>query len=395
MKIPYSYNLKEFNMSKRDFYEVLGITKSASEAEIKKAYRKQAMQYHPDKFANASESEKLESEAKFKEINEAYQVLSDATKKSQYDQYGHAAFEQGGAGSGFGGFGGFGDDLGDIFGSFFGGGFGGRSSSRRRGPEPGDDISIEVVITLEEAAKGVEKTIKYHRDIKCKTCDGSGAKPGSKMNTCPKCNGSGHIKKVQRTLLGNFQSEEVCDNCNGTGKVPEEKCPTCHGRRVVKEQVEKTIKIPAGVESGQKLKLTDMGEASKNGGPYGDLFVYIRVKEHDFFERDGQDVYCRVPVSYYQATVGGELEVPTLHGKKKINIPPGTQSGKRFSIREEGIVGLRSGRKGNQIVEIFVEIPVNLTDKQKELLKEFDESLKDKNYKAKKGFLDRLKEIFE
>lgn len=380
-------------MAKRDYYEVLGVGKDASEAEIKKAYRKKAMQYHPDKFSNAKDSEKAESEAKFKEVNEAYQVLSDAQKKEQYDRFGHAAFEQGGTG-GFGGFGGFGgDDLGDIFSSFFGGGFGG-GNRRRRGPEPGEDLSYQVEITLEEAAKGVEKTIKYTRDAKCGTCNGTGAKPGTKVNKCSKCGGTGKIIKVQRTMLGNFQTEDICDVCHGTGEIPEHKCEKCHGKRVVRETVEKTIKIPAGIDNGQKLKLTDMGEASHQGGPNGDLYIYIKVKHHDFFERDGQDVYCRVPISYYTATVGGEIEVPTLNGKKMIKVPEGTQNGKRLSMREEGIVNMRTGKKGSQIVELFIEVPVNLNEKQIELLKSFDESLKDKNYKHKKGFLDKLKDLF-
>lgn len=383
--------------SKRDFYEVLGVTKNSTEAEIKKAYRKLAMQYHPDKFSQASDKEKAEAEAKFKEINEAYQVLSDATKKQQYDTYGHAAFENGGAGAGgFGGFGGFGaDDLGDIFGSFFGGGFGGGGRrGRPRGPEPGDDLSYQVEITLEEAAKGIEKTIKYARNGKCGVCSGTGAKPGTKVNKCPKCGGSGRIRKIQRTMLGNFQTEDMCDECHGTGEIPEHKCEKCHGSRVVRETVEKTVKIPAGIDNGQKLKLSDMGEASTQGGENGDLYIFIKVKQHDFFERDGQDVYCKVPISYYTATVGGDIEVPTLNGKKTIKIPEGTQSGKRFSMREEGIVNMRTGKKGQQVVEVFVEIPIHLNPEQAGLLKAFDESLKDKNYKHKKGFLDRLKDLF-
>lgn len=392
-------------MSKRDYYEVLGISKSASENEIKKAYRKMAMQYHPDKFSQASDSERKEAEDKFKEINEAYQVLSDAGKKEQYDRFGHAAFEQGGAGGGYsGGFGGFdfggfgGEDLGDIFGSFFGGGFGGGARGgrgRKRGAEPGNDLSYQVEITLEEAALGVEKTIKYARDTKCGTCNGTGAKPGTKMNKCSKCGGQGRILKTQRTMLGNFQTEEICDACNGSGEIPEQKCDTCHGRKVVRENVEKTIKIPAGIDNGQKLKLSDMGEASTTGGPYGDLYIFIKIKHHEFFEREGSDVYCRVPVSYYTATVGGDIEVPTLYGKKTIKIPAGTQNGKRFSMKDEGIVSLRTGKKGIQIVEIHVEIPINLTEKQKELLKAFDESLKDKNYKMKKSFLEKLKDFFD
>ncbi|MGL6120487.1 MAG: molecular chaperone DnaJ, partial [Fusobacteriaceae bacterium] len=320
-------------MSKRDYYEILGINKGASETEIKKAYRKMAMKYHPDKYSNATDSEKKEAEIKFKELNEANQVLSDTGKKQQYDTHGHAAFEQGGGNGGYGGggFGGFGsDDLGDIFGSFFGGGgFGG--GNRRRGPEPGEDLSYQVEITLEEAAAGVEKTIRYTRDGKCGTCHGSGAKPGTKKSKCPKCNGKGKTVKIQRTMLGNFQSEEICETCHGTGDIPEHKCEACHGKRVVREKVEKKVNIPAGIENGQKLRLTGFGEASHNGGDNGDLYIYIKVKSHEFFERDGSDIYCKVPISYTSATLGGDIEVPTLEGKKTIKIPEGTQNGKRFS----------------------------------------------------------------
>lgn len=389
--------MEEFSMSKKDFYETLGVSKSASESEIKKGYRKMAMQFHPDKFSQGTENEKKVAEDKFKEVNEAYQILSDTGKKEQYDRFGHAAFEQGGAGGGYGGgfggydFGGFGggEDLGDIFGSFFGGGRGGR----RRGPEPGEDLSYQVEITLEEAAHGVEKTIKYSRDGKCGTCNGTGAKTGTKMSKCSKCGGKGRILRTQRTMLGNFQSEEVCDSCHGTGEIPEQKCGTCHGKRIVREAIEKTVKIPAGIDNGQKLKLSDMGEVSKAGGENGDLYIFIKIKHHDFFEREGSEIYCGVPVSYYTATIGGDVEVPTLYGKKTIKIPAGTQNGKRFSMKDDGIVSLRTGRKGNQIVEIHIEIPTNLSKNQKELLKAFDESLKDDNYKTKKSFVEKLKKI--
>jgi molecular chaperone DnaJ len=381
-------------MSKKDYYELLGTEKGASESEIKKAYRKKAMQYHPDKVGNGTDKEKVEAEKKFKEINEAYQVLSDSTKKQQYDQYGHAAFEQGGGGGGnyrSGGFGG--EDLGDIFGSFFGGGFGG--GNRRRGPEPGEDLSYQVEITLEEAAHGVEKTVKYKREGQCGTCHGTGGKPESKTTKCSKCNGKGKIKKIQRTMFGNIESEEVCGTCHGTGKIYEEKCSTCHGRRIVNEAVEKTIKIPAGIESGQKLRISGMGEASRDGGENGDLYIFIKVKPHAFFERDGSDIYCRVPISYYIATSGGEIEVPTLNGKKSIKITPGTQTGKRLNMKGEGIINLRGKWVGSQIVEVYVEVPVDLSGKQLELLKSFDDSLKDKNYKAKRTFTDKLKKILK
>ena len=283
-------------MAKRDFYEVLGIAKGASDTEIKKAYRKAAMKYHPDKFSGANESEKKEAEDKFKEINEAYQILSDENKRAQYDRFGHAAFENGG-GAGAGGFGGFSggfEDLGDIFGSFFGGnggfgGFGGFGNSRQRGPEPGEDLRYNLELTLEEAAKGVEKTLKYKRTGTCKTCHGTGAQEGSKMNKCSKCNGTGTIHVTQRTVFGNFQTAQECDVCHGKGEIPEKKCKKCHGTGIDTETVEKTIKIPAGIDDGQKLRLSGMGNASTEGGPNGDLYVYITVKQHPFFERNGVD----------------------------------------------------------------------------------------------------------
>nr|WP_307774815.1 molecular chaperone DnaJ [uncultured Cetobacterium sp.] len=389
-------------MAKRDFYEILGISKDASDAEIKKAYRKAAMKYHPDKFSNASDAEKKDAEDKFKEINEAYQVLSDENKKAQYDRFGHAAFENGGGGAGgfgggFGGFGGGGfENFDDIFGSFFGGGggFGGFGGSQRRGPEPGDDLRYNLEITLEEAAKGVEKTLKYKRQGTCKTCNGSGAEKDSKMKKCSKCNGSGTINVNQRTVFGTFQTTQECDACHGKGEIPEHKCKKCHGTGIDVEMVEKTIKIPAGIDDGQKLRVTGMGNASTEGGPNGDLFVYITVKEHPFFERRGVDIICDVPVTFAKAALGGEIEIPTLNGKKTIKIPAGTQNDKLFRMKGEGIKNPRSPYTGDQIVRIKIEVPVNLNEEQQELLKKFDESLKEKNHKDRKNFFDKLKDFF-
>ena len=386
-------------MAKRDFYEVLGATKGASDVEIKKAYRKAAMKYHPDKFSGASEAEKKEAEDKFKEINEAYQVLSDENKRAQYDRFGHAAFENGGGGAGAGGFGGFGggfEDLGDIFGSFFGGGggFGGFGGSRQRGPEPGEDLRYNLELTLEEAAKGVEKTLKYKRTGSCGTCHGTGAEKGSKMSKCSKCNGTGTIHVTQRTVFGNFQTTQECDSCHGKGEVPEKKCKKCHGTGIDTEVVEKTIKIPAGIDDGQKLRLSGMGNASTEGGPNGDLYVYISVKQHPFFERNGVDIICDVPVTFAKATLGGEIEIPTLNGKKTIKIPAGTQNDKLFKMKGEGIKNPRSPYTGDQIVRIKIEVPVNLSSEQEELLRKFDESLKDKNHKDNKNFFDKLKNFF-
>ena len=390
-------------MAKRDYYEVLGVDKNASENDIKKAYRKAAMKYHPDKFANATDAEKKDAEEKFKEINEAYQVLSDNEKKQQYDQFGHAAFEQGGAGFGGGGFGGFGDfDINDIFNMFRGNSnfrdfeeytnFGG--SSRRSYVEPGNDLRYNLEITLEEAAKGVEKTIKYKRTGKCDHCHGTGAED-DKMKTCPTCNGQGTIKTQQRTILGVMQSQSVCPDCHGTGKVPEKKCKHCRGTGTAKETVEKKINVPAGIDDGQKLKYAGLGEASQSGGPNGDLYIVIRIKPHDIFIRQGDNLYCEVPISYSTAVLGGEVEVPTLNGKKTVKVPEGTESGKLLKVSGEGIKSLRGYGKGDIIVKFTIETPKKLTDKQKELLQKFEESLNDKNYEQKTSFMKRLKKIFK
>ncbi len=387
-------------MSKKDYYDLLGVEKTASENDIKKAYRKLAMKYHPDKFSNASEKEKKEAEEKFKEVNEAYQVLSDPDKRAKYDRFGHAAFENGGAGAGgFGGFSGGFEGFGnaeDIFSSFFGGGggFGGFGGGRQRGPEPGADLRVDVTLTLEEVAKGVEKEINYRRQAKCKTCNGTGAEPGSSLKTCDKCNGTGKIKVTQRTVFGNFQSVEECDKCKGKGKIPEKKCKSCNGTGLERETVKKTVKIPIGIEDGQRLRLSGMGDASTEGGPNGDLYIFIHVKEHDFFVRHGDDIICEIPITFAKAALGGEIDIPTLKGKKSIKIPAGTQNGKVFRLKGEGINNPRGYVPGDQLVKIIIEVPTNLTDDQQELLRKFDESLKDKNYKMNKSFIERFKDFF-
>lgn len=387
-------------MSKKDYYDLLGVEKTASENDIKKAYRKLAMKYHPDKFSNASEKEKKEAEEKFKEVNEAYQVLSDPDKRTKYDRFGHAAFENGGAGAGgFGGFSGGFEGFGnaeDIFSSFFGGGggFSGFGGGRQRGPEPGADLRVDVTLTLEEVAKGVEKEINYRRQAKCKTCNGTGAEPGSNLKTCDKCNGTGKIKVTQRTVFGNFQSVEECDKCKGKGKIPEKKCKSCNGTGLERETVKKTVKIPIGIEDGQRLRLSGMGDASTEGGPNGDLYIFIHVKEHDFFVRHGDDIICEIPITFAKAALGGEIDIPTLKGKKSIKIPAGTQNGKVFRLKGEGINNPRAYAPGDQLVKIIIEVPTNLTDDQQELLRKFDESLKDKNYKMNKSFIERFKDFF-
>ena len=385
-------------MAKKDYYEVLGIPKNASEQDIKKAYRSMAKKYHPDR-----NKDNPEAEAKFKEVQEANEILSDPQKRAAYDQYGHAAFENGGTGAGgFGGqgFGGFGggaggfdfEDLGDIFGSFFGG------RSRSQGPRvhQGDDLRYNLTLTLEEVAFGTEKELKYKRDGQCKTCHGSGAEPGHNMKTCDKCNGSGHVRVQQRTLFGMTSGIQECDKCHGTGKIPEKECHTCHGTGLERETHTRKVRFPAGVETGQRLVVREGGNAGANGGIFGDLYVYITVAKHDIFERISEyDIRCEVPLKMTTAILGGEVEVPTLSGKKKIVIPEGTQNGKTFRLRNEGIKYGRSENRGDEIVEIKVETPTNLTDKQKEILREFDGSLDNKkNYKKAHSFKDKIKRFF-
>ena len=389
-------------MAKKDYYEILGVSKNATDQEIKKAYRAMAKKYHPD-----MNKDNKEAEAKFKEVQEANEVLSNPQKRAAYDQYGHAAFENGGQGGfgqgGFGGFGGFSSEgfgnfggfedinLGDIFGDFFGGG----SSRRSQGPrvKEGSDLRYNMMLTLEEVAFGTEKEIKYKRKGKCKTCNGSGAEPGHDMKTCDKCNGSGSIRLQQRTMFGVQSVIQECDKCHGTGKIPEKECHTCHGTGVEKETVERKVRIPSGVEKGQRLVVRDGGDAGENNGLFGDLYIFIDVKEHPIFKRKGYDIYCKVPISMTTAILGGEVEVPTLEGKRTIKISEGTQSGKELKLRDKGI--RTSNGTGSEIIEIKIETPINLTEKQKRILKEFEDSLNKKNYKESNSFLDKMKKFFK
>ena len=388
-------------MAKRDYYEILGVSKNASEQEIKKAYRKSAMKYHPDKFSNSSEAEKKDAENKFKEVNEAYEILSDPQKKAAYDQYGHSAFENNGDQGGFGqgsGFGGFSFeggsfDFGDIFDDFFN-----RGSSRgNQGPrvKEGADLRYNLTLTLEEVAFGIEKEIKYKRKGKCKTCGGSGAEPGHDMKTCDKCNGSGQIRVQQRSIFGIHTEVHNCDKCHGTGKVPEKECVSCHGTGLEKETVTRKVRIPSGVETGQRLIVRDGGDAGENNGIYGDLYLFITVKEHSIFKRRGYDIYCQVPVGMTTAILGGELEIPTLKGKTKIKISEGTQSGKLLKLKDEGIMISGSQKRGSEIIEVQIETPTNLTEKQKKLLREFESTLEKKNYKESNSFIDKMKKFFK
>lgn len=374
---------------KRDYYEVLGLNKSAGEAEIKKAYRSLAKKYHPD--MNPGDKE---AEAKFKEVNEAYAVLSDADKKAKYDQFGHAAFDPtAGGGSGFEGFGGFGDfgDLGDIFGSFFGGGFGASSGQRRNAPTRGDDIGARVTVSFEEAAFGVTKDISYNRIQKCDDCGGSGAKKGTKAETCTVCGGSGQKRITQRIGGMAFQSTATCDACRGSGKIIKTPCDNCRGTGYVKVNKKLSVKIPAGIDDGERIALRGQGCDGRNGGTAGDLVITVMVKKHAFFERDGYQLYCEIPITVAEATLGAEIDVPTLEGNQKFTIPEGTQPGTEFTLKQKGIPYVNSAnRRGDLIFTVNVEIPKGLTEKQKEHMRAFSDACKENNYTKKHGFFKRV-----
>lgn len=375
---------------KRDYYEVLGIQKGADEATIKKAYRTMAKKYHPD--MNPGDKD---AEAKFKEVNEAYEVLSNPEKKSRYDQFGHAGVDPsaaGGAGAGgYGGFGGFGD-MGDIFDSFFGGGFS-SSSARSNAPRQGSDIEIEADITFEEAAFGVKKDLAFKRIELCPDCNGSGAKKGTSPETCSACRGTGQIKQVQKTMLGNMMTSRPCTKCGGKGKIIKTPCPTCSGKGVVSKNKRIKLDIPAGIDNGQYLQKRGFGNAGANGGPYGDLLIGIRIKPHPIFKRRGADVFCEVPITFTEAALGGEIDVPTIHGTQKFKIPEGTQTGTSFTIKGKGIKKVFG--MGDHNFTVTVDVPKNLNAKQKELLKEFAELDKGENNKNKGSFMDKMKELFK
>ena len=378
---------------KRDYYEVLGVDKSADDATIKKAYRNLAKKYHPDLNPDNKEAEK-----KFKEVNEAYEVLSDSEKKARYDQFGHAGvdpnFGAGGAGGGspFGG--GFGD-FGDIFSDLFGGAFGGSRRSNPNAPRRGADTAARITISFEEAAKGCQKTIKVTHIENCSACGGSGAKNGTSPKTCPHCHGSGQEVVQQRTPFGVMQTQRPCSHCGGKGKIIEHPCEKCSGKGKVRITREQTVNIPAGIDDMQVLNVRSQGDAGSNGGPNGDLRIEVNVRPHPIFERDGFDVYVEVPVTFVQASLGAEISVPTLDGKVKFKIHEGTQSGDEFKLAGKGIKRINSSGRGNQYVKINVEIPRNLSKEQKELLKQFDSKSDDKNYKKRKTFFDKLKDMFE
>ena len=377
---------------KRDYYEVLGVAKTATDAELKSAYRKLAKKYHPD-----LNKDNKEAEEKFKEVNEAYEVLSDSSKRQKYDQFGHAGVDPNfGAGGGFGGggFGGFGFedfDLGDMFGSFFGGGFGG-GGSRRNAPTKGESIRMSVVLSFEEAAFGCTKEIDVRRVEKCTECGGSGAEKGTSAETCNTCHGSGQIKSVRRTPLGNIQTSSVCPECHGTGKIIKTPCKKCGGTG--KERISKklSVNIPAGIDDGQTISLRGEGNAGTNGGPNGDVLITVSVRPHHILTRDGTAIMCEVPITFTQAVLGAEIEVPTLDGKVKYTVPEGTQTGTVFRLRGKGVPVLNnSSRRGDQFVRVNIEVPKNLTKKQKELLSEFSKSVGEDAYTERKSFFEKLK----
>ena len=379
-------------MAKRDYYEVLGVPKNASDEDIKKAYRKLAMKYHPDR--NQGEGAK-QAEEKFKEAKEAYEMLSDAQKRAAYDQHGHAGVDpnMGGRG-GPEGFGGFAEAFGDIFGDIFGGGAAG--GARRGGQQVfrGSDLSYAMEITLEEAALGKETQIRIPSWETCGTCNGSGAKPGTSPKTCGTCNGSGNVHLRQ----GFFSIQQTCPHCRGSGKIIPEPCTTCNGAGRIKKQKTLEVRIPAGINEGMRIRSAGNGEPGTNGGPAGDLYIEIRIKAHEIFERDGDDLHCTVPVGMTTAALGGSIEVPTLGAKAEIELPEGTQHGKTFRLRGKGIKGLRSSYPGDLYCHITVETPVKLTDTQRKLLKELDESFRragERHSPNAKSWTDRVKDLFK
>lgn len=374
-------------MAKRDYYEVLGVSKTASDDELKKAYRTLAKKYHPD--LNGGDKE---CEEKFKEVNEAYEVLSDPQKRARYDQFGHEDPRTGGAG-GYGDFtGGFGGGFDDIFSAFFGGGFGG--AQRARGPERGNDLRYDLTITFEEAAFGCEKEITVTREENCEECGGTGAKKGTSPTTCPTCKGTGQVQSFINTPIGRVSNVRVCDACHGSGKIIKDPCPKCNGRGRVRRNRKISIKIPAGIDNGMQIPLRRQGEPGLRGGENGDLYIFVTVRPHKLFTRENYDLYCDVTVSFTQAALGGEIDVPTLNGMTKYSLPEGTQPGAVVRLRGQGIQNLRGAGKGDLYIKINVEIPRRLTEKQKELLRQFDESVTGKEYEGKKSFFDRVKDAF-
>lgn len=376
--------------NKRDYYEVLGLDRSASPDEIKRAYRKLAKQYHPD-----MNPDDKEAEVKFKEVNEAYEILSDETKKSRYDQFGFAGVDPnyGAGGAGFDGGFGFDGDIGDIFSSFFGGGFGGGSSSsaRRNAPQKGQTLRVNVRITFEEAAFGCEKEISISRIETCGTCHGSGCAEGHSPETCSNCGGTGSVQVQSRTPFGVMSSTQTCNVCGGTGKIIRDACPTCKGKAAVRRNKKITVKIPKGINDGQAISMPNQGHAGRNGGPNGDLLVGVEIIPHAYFEREDNDVYYKHTISFAQAALGAEVEIPTIDGNVKYNIPAGTQPNSTFRLKGKGIPYLRSDRRGDQYVTVNVQVPTNMNSAQKEALRQFDAAMSGEPHEGKKGFFSKKK----
>ncbi|MGX1263673.1 molecular chaperone DnaJ [Rossellomorea marisflavi] len=376
-------------MSKRDYYEVLGVEKGASKEEMKKAYRKLSKKYHPDinKEADAAD--------KFKEVKEAYEVLSDDQKRAQYDRFGHTDPNQGFGGGGAGDFGGGFGGFEDIFNTFFGGGGGGGRRRDPNAPRAGADLQYTMTLSFEEAVFGKDTEIEIPREEECDTCHGSGAKPGTKVETCSHCQGSGQLNVEQNTPFGRIVNRRVCHHCNGTGKQIKDKCRTCGGDGKVQKRRKISVKIPAGIDDGQQLRVSGQGEPGINGGPAGDLYVVFHVRDHDFFERNGDDVYCEMPITFAQAALGDEIEVPTLHGKVKLKVPGGTQTGTRFRVKGKGVPNVRGYGTGDQHVLIKVVTPSKLTEKQKQLLREFADISGQIPDEQHESFFDKVKKAFK
>lgn len=391
-------------MDKKDYYDVLGLKKGATDAEIKKAYRQMAKKYHPD-----LNPDNPEAEAKFKEVNEANDVLSDPEKKARYDQFGFAGVDPSygaGAGTGgsggFGGFGGFtggfssagGVDLGDIFDNIFGGGFSGGSRTSPNSPRRGSDIVVSLSISFMEACKGLVHDIEINRIEECEECGGSGAKKGTQAKTCPDCHGTGKVNVRQQTMFGMMQSTRACSKCMGKGKIIDSPCPKCNGSGVYQKKVTISVNIPAGISDGQTIRLSGKGNAGTNGGPRGDLKVRISVRPDRVFERDGDNIIVEVPLTYTQAALGAEIDIPTIDGTMKYTIPAGTQPGKVFTIRGKGVQHCQRNGRGDELIQVSIEVPTNLNRKQKDALQAFESTLEDKNYTQRTNFFAKLKDLF-
>lgn len=378
-------------MAKRDYYEVLGVSKDATEEDLKKAYRKLAKQYHPD----VNKDNSKQAEANFKEVNEAYEVLSDSQKRGAYDKFGHAGVDPNGfGGAGFGDYNGFGDinfgDIGDIFETFFG--FGG-NTKRKSGPQRGADIKYQVEISFEEAAFGVKKSLNINRLETCETCKGNGSKPGTNPVTCSACNGTGQVQYKRSTPFGQFVKTETCNQCHGEGKIILHYCDTCKGKGQVRKNIKVEINIPAGIDNGQIVRHSGFGDYGPKGGPAGDLYIEVRIRPHSLFKREGTTVTCEIPITFVHAALGGEMDIPTLDGKVRKNIPEGTQTGTIFTLKGKGIPSIKTGVRGDQLVKVVVEVPKKLNDKQRDLLIKFAEATGEEVYEERKGFFEKMKDV--